>query len=193
MGAKGGGQIKRIGAKNKMKRILQVTSILLISVVLTGCGYSVRSASLGKLKTIYIEPFKNKISYGSQNSRNIYLPLLEVNVTNAIIDRYLFDGNLKIGKSGTADLVLKGELLDYHRDPLRYTDSNDVQEYRITITIAMTLFDNADQKVLWTETGFAGDTTYFTTGAQAKSETTALQDALTDLARRVVERTVENW
>ncbi len=176
-----------------MKKILHISSALLIVVFLAGCGYSVRSASLGKLKTIYVEPFKNKISYGSQNTRNIYLPLLEVNVTNAVIDRYLFDGNLKIGKKETADLTLRGELIDYRRDALRYTDGNDVQEYRITITIAITLWDNAEGKALWSETSFAGDTTYFTTGVQAKSESTALQDALTDLARRVVERTVENW
>jgi len=40
---------------------------------------------------------------------------------------------------------------------------------------------------------FTGNTSYFTTGTQAKSEATAVNDALTDLARRIVERTVEQW
>ena len=45
----------------------------------------------------------------------------------------------------------------------------------------------------WTESNFVGETTYFTSGSLAKSENVAIQDALTDLARRIVERTIEDW
>jgi hypothetical protein len=55
------------------------------------------------------------------------------------------------------------------------------------------MIDNTTGEVYWEEPSFAGEATYFLTGAQAKSETAALDEALTDLARRVVERTVQNW
>lgn len=174
--------------KRNKQFVLAFVSVLLFA----GCGYSTHSVSLGKYKTICVEPFKNKISYENEKS-NTYLPLLEVKVTHAIIDRYLFDGGLKIAKKENADLVLQGDLVGYQRDPLRYDDNNDVQEYRITITIAMTLWDNTQQKEVWRETSFSGDTTYFTSGPLAKSESTALEAALKDVATRVIERTVEAW
>ena len=167
--------------------------ILLVGALVAGCGYSTRSVNLTGARTVYIEPFKNKINFGDESRRNLYLPLLENKITNAVTDRFLFDGNLRVVDKDKADLILQGELLNYQRDALRYTDNNDVQEYRITITVSMVLWDNVQQKPLWSEPNFSGDTDYFTTGSLAKSETVALQDALTDLARRIVERTIENW
>ncbi len=166
---------------------------ILLGFLFCGCGYSTRSVVLGDLRTINIEPFKNRIIYGTDGARNVYLPMLEVNITNAIADRFMFDGNLKVTNKDKADLILQGELIDFRRDALRYTESNDVQEYRITITVSMTLWDNAEQKPVWSESGFSGDSTYFTTGSLAKSESAAVQNALADLARRVVERTIEDW
>ncbi len=176
-----------------MKKTAHLFLVFLLCGTLAGCGYSVRSTSLGKYRTIFVEPFKNKISYSTDQIKNVYLPLLEVKLTNAIADRYLFDGNLRIKNKDRADLILQGELIGFQRDPLRYTESNDVQEYRITITVSLVLWDNIAQKPLWSEPSFGGDTTYFTTGILAKSESTALQDALTDIARRIVERTIEDW
>ena len=38
-----------------------------------------------------------------------------------------------------------------------------------------------------------GDTTFFTTGPRAKSEAKARTDAMKEIARRIVDRTVEEW
>jgi hypothetical protein len=46
---------------------------------------------------------------------------------------------------------------------------------------------------MWKYDRFIGEATYFVTGAQATSEESAVEEATTDLARRIVERTVENW
>ena len=178
---------------NPFPRRILFSTICLLGCLLTGCGYSTRSLLPSSIKTIHIAPFKNKISYTTDNTRNLYLPLLEIKVRNAVVDRFLFDGHMKVKDSETADVVLKGNLLGYEREVLRYTDNNDVQEYRIRITVSIELWDSRTEKTLWSEPSFAGETTYFITGAQAKSEDTALQDALTDLARRIVERTIEDW
>jgi hypothetical protein len=47
--------------------------------------------------------------------------------------------------------------------------------------------------LLWEEERLTGDTTYFAIGANAESESQALARAVQDLARRIVERTVESW
>ena len=170
-----------------------IFSVSFLAIIISGCGYSTRSLLPSSIRTIHIAPFKNKITYSSENQRNLYLPLLEIKVRNAVADRFLFDGHMRVKDSETADVILKGDLIGYEREVLRYTDNNDVQEYRIRIVVSLELWNPREQKTLWSEPSFAGETTYFLTGVQAKSEDTALQDALTDLARRIVERTIEDW
>ena len=179
---------------NRFPQGISLSAACFLGCLLAGCGYSTQSLLPGSLKTIHIAPFKNNITYSTDNTRsNLYLPLLEVKVHNAVVDRFMFDGHLRTKDSETADLILKGNLIGYEREVLRYTDNNDVQEYRIRITVSLELWDRKQEKTLWSEPSFAGETTYFVTGAQAKSEDTALQDALTDVARRIVERTIEDW
>lgn len=171
--------------------------LALLAAPIAGCGYTTHSAVNLSYRTIYVEPFINKIDYSSEFSeqRNIqtYFPLMETKITTAVVDRFLFDGNCKVVKEENADVVLKGELLDYIRDVLRYDDNNNPLEYRISIVVKLTLWDNKENKLLWEESRFVGDTTYFASGSLAKSESTAVSDAITDLARRLVERTVEQW
>jgi len=173
---------------------LCLCALLLIS----GCGYTTRSMISGKYKTIYIQPCVNKIDITLETSvgskYKVYRPHLETDITRAITNKFLFDGNLKPMDSASADLVLKSDLVDFRRDPLRYDTNDEVEEYRINIALDLNLWDNRENKSVWQEKGFTGDSTYFTpphTGA--KSDELAVNDAITDIARRVVERTVEEW
>lgn len=166
---------------------------LLSMVIFSSCGYTARSTLPSSIKTIHVETFKNNIDFAAEGRRNLYLPLLEIKVRNAVINRFLFDGNLKIADADKADLVLKGQLLSYDRTALRYTDNDDVQEYRIHITVSLEMYNARKGETDWTESGFTGEATYFVTGALAKSEEAAVEDAIADLARRIVERTVEDW
>jgi len=166
---------------------------LLSMVLIASCGYTTKSTLPSGIKTIHVETFKNNIDFAAEGRRNLYLPLLEIKVRNAVINRFLFDGNLKIADADKADLVLKGQLLSYDRTALRYTDNDDVLEYRIHITVSLEMWNARKGETDWTESGFVGEATYFVTGASARSEEAAVEDAITDLARRIVERTVEAW
>ncbi len=168
-------------------------SILVISIGMSGCGYTTGASFGGGKKTIFIEPIKNNVDYGSDSRRTVYLPLLEVDVRNAVIDRFLFDGNLKIAQEQTADFLLKGELIQYNRDALRFTDNDDVEEYRVLITVKLELWDRATNQLLWEETSFVGEDTFFIRGSTVTTEESAVDGAIEDLARRIVERTIENW
>lgn len=178
------------------KTFLLVTSYFLL-VTIMGCGYTTRSLITNSFKTIHVAHFINKIDitkeiYASSKYR-IYRPSLESDITRVVTDRYLSDGNLRPSPEATADLSLKGEVIEFRRDPLRYDNSDNVTEYRINLVVNISLLDKKENKLLWQETNFTGNTTYFTTGNLAKTEDTAVNDALADLARRIVERTVEQW
>lgn len=202
MGGKGIGKITGDGEKEMIKKILQKGSILLVTgywllVTLTGCGYTSRSMISNKFRTIYITPFVNKIDITREsyvaNKYRIYRPTVDTDITKTVINKFLFDGNLKPSAENSADLILKGELLEFRKEPLRYSDDNTVTEYRINLVVNLSLWDRKENRLVWQENNFIGDTTYFTTGTQAKTESAAITDALADLARRIVERTVEQW
>jgi len=170
---------------------------LLSVAILSGCGYTTRSMISDKFKTIYVMPFINRVDITNEadaaSKYRIYRPMLETEVTRYVNNRYLFDGNLKPVKKELADLILKGEVVEFRKDPLRYLDNDEVSEYRINLVVNISLWDTKEDKLVWQENSFTGDTTYFTSGSQAKAENVAVNDALKDLARRIVERTVEEW
>ena len=180
--------------RNSLKLLI---SFLLVFAA-SGCGYTTRSMLSNEFHSIYITPFISKIDITqdtySANKYRIYRPGLETDLTSAVINKYLFDGNLKPVKQESADLILKGELVDFRKDPLRYnSDSTDVLEYRVNVTVNMSLWNAKDNKLVWQENNFTGSQDYFVSGVQAISEAQAITQAENDLARRIVERTVEQW
>jgi hypothetical protein len=180
-------------------RLLRIFFIILLFAGFSaGCGYTTHAyVRETGYKTIYVEPFEDKVDTTSEFSEGrrfkTYFPLLENKITNAVVNRYIFDGNLKSSKKEDADLVLKGELVNYRRDSLRTSESDSPEEYRITLFVNIVLTDNKTNKVLWEKQGFAGDASYFTSGQFVKSESQAVGEAADDLARRIVELTVEAW
>lgn len=175
----------------------QITQLILLSVFLGGCGYTTRLYIHPETKKIHVQPFINKIDITTEVSEHrrliTYYPFLENKITQSVIEHFIRDGNLRITKQGEADYILEGELIDFRRDVLRYTEDNIPKEYRLSLVVNLSLWTENKEKVLWQEKDFFGDTTYFVTGSLAKSESLAIDDAIEDLARRIVGRTDEVW
>ena len=171
--------------------------ILISFIAISGCGYTTRSVSTGKQKSIHIKNFVNKIDVTAETTDDkvfyAYRPGMESTITRAIINRYLFDGNYEIKSIENADFVLQGDLVDFTREPLRYDTNDNVIEYRLRTVVNIELYDEKTGELVWKENGFAGEASYRTTGQYAKSESVTTNEAIEDLARRIVERTVENW
>jgi outer membrane lipopolysaccharide assembly protein LptE/RlpB len=180
-----------------MSKRYVVMMLAFLTIFLMGCGYTARSLLPSDYKSVYVDSFANKIKITAEQS-NVrmyrgYRPGLEADITSAIIDKFLLDGNLKVADRSSASLILKGELVDFRKEPLRYDANDNIEEYRLILTVNMELDEVKTGKVVWKERSFSGETTYRTGGSLAKSESSALADATQDLARRVVERTVEGW
>lgn len=162
-----------------------------------GCGYSTGSLLPSRLKTIYVDNFKNKIQIDKEVTETarytLYRPGLENEVTNAVTNRFIFDGNLKIAAKDSADLVLSGELINYTQEAFAYDSEDNVEEYRIRVVVSIRIMDTVGDELMWQENGFTGESTYRTTGQFATSENSARDEAIEDLAKRIVERTIEGW
>ena len=170
---------------------------LVYILLISGCGYTTHSLLSPKIKSIYVENFTNKVSIteeqGDERMYKGYRPGLEIDVTKAIIDKFLFDGNLEVVNINDSDLILKGELIDFKKEALRYDRNNNVEEYRVMLVVNLELKSTRADKAIWKEKEFAGEATYRTGGSLATSESASIKAATSDLARRVVERTVEGW
>ena len=166
-------------------------------LLVAGCGYTTRPGLATHLRTIYVKPFVNKIDITRLTTGNEQFPIyrhrMDVDLTNAVIDRYQFTGLLRPASAERADCRLEGDLIGFRRDALRYNASQVVEEWRLNVVVNLRFVDQTTQTLLWEEENFTGDTTYFALGANAESESKALDRAITDLARRIVERTVESW
>ena len=173
-------------------------AIIIAGILLSsGCGYTTQSLLPTNYKTIFIPPFKNGIKVEAEQSNmrmyRGYRPGMEIELTKSVINRFISDGNLEVYKESSSDLLLIGELIDYRREPLRYDSNDNIEEYRIKIVVNIELQEGATGKTVWKEEGFAGETTYKTTGSNAKSDSAAVKDAMEDISRRIVERAVEAW
>ena len=121
--------------------------------------------------------------------KNFFLLLPFFVITGAVAAGVVFF----VSGAADADMVLKGELVDFRKDPLRYDNGDNVLEYRVSIVVNLSMWDKKANTLIWQENNFTGDTTYYVSGATSISEAAAVNNALTDLARRVVERAVEQW
>ena len=182
-----------------LRRQTFIFQLVIVGALLagSGCGYTAKSLLPESIRTVSVSPVKNAIDLsseiGDKNRFRVYRPGVEVDITNAIINRFIFDGNLKVTSLDKADAVVEAKLRDYRRDPLRYSDGDDVQEVRLSIVLDAVVYQARSHKVLWHEEGLTGDTTFFLSGPRAQSEDEAVVKAVEDVARRVVEKTIELW
>ena len=184
------------GHRSQVGFYLLPATCYLLFFLFSSCGYTTKTVLPEDIKTVHVETFKNNIDItkevSAKDKYEVYRPNLEVDLRDAIVNRVFLDGNLKMADRDSADAMLEGAIEQYRKDPLRYLNEV-VQEYRISIICDIKLVSRKDSKVLLEEANITGDTTYFTTGALQKTETSALNDAMSDLARRIVNRIVENW
>ena len=174
-------------------RCFKLFSFPLLTLFLSleaGCGYTQKTVLPQAIQTLHVDTFKNKISLG-----RIYAfePGLEMKITNAVIRRLHQDGNLKVTSREKADAVLEGDLIGFDQEGVRFTGLERVEEYRLYLVVSIRLLNSKTGEIIWQESNFSGDTSYFVLGPRAVSRSLAVDRAIDRLARNVVDRIVEDW
>jgi outer membrane lipopolysaccharide assembly protein LptE/RlpB len=180
-----------------MTRITNLCAGVLGVAVLAGCGYSFHGSLPAHMHTVFVQPFANRVDITAETSNisryRTYRPRMELQLTNAVLERFQIDGTIRPAGADRAATLMVGELVSFTRDPLRFSRDGDPEEYRLSITANVEFRDLIKHVVVWREQ-VIGDTTFFERGSvSVESEVQAIDRALDDLARRIVERTVENW
>ena len=162
-----------------------VASLLLLAFAAAGCvGYRLGSTLPPGINTVYVQPAVNRSPE----------PLIETDVTRAVIERFQRDGLLKVVDREAADVILEITLQEMRLEPLRYErdQTKPASDYRMTLM--------ADMVLIRTETGInmidsqaIGESTFFAGSDLNTSRRAAIPDAAQDLARRIVTQITEYW
>ncbi len=176
--------------------MIKYLSVLLI-FILVGCGYTTSGfVSVYEEDSIIIEPAVNDIDITSETRKfagyTTFPILIENKLTNEIINKFNIDGHFKVVSQGPNALRLSCVVTDYTKETLRYEEEDDdVEEQRLRLYTQVKLLSSSGEILKHEQV--VGETTYFLTGAQSKSETSAQIDLVDDTARRISEAVIEAW
>jgi hypothetical protein len=154
-------------------------------MALSGCmNYQVGTTLPRHLRTIAVEPFKNESGE----------PNLETELQRAIRQEIQREGQLRLLDADAAAIHLRGTLLSYSLDPMRYDQNRPktVSEYRVVVRARIEAVEAATGDVLVAQT-VVGDSTLRAAGDLATARRTALPEAARQAAHEIVNAVVSAW
>ena len=160
-------------------------TVLLAAVA--GCAYTPSPALLpAHLKTIAIPVFRNETTEYA----------LEQAITQAVIDRFVADNHLRVVGEREANAVLRGSITQYKNSIFGFTSGETSEEYRVTISVSVTLKDQVKNRELWSEPNLVKYSNYFVVdvpGQPARTELDGRQEAIAKIAEEILARTTQGW
>lgn len=174
--------------------------LLLLSLLLAGCGYHFRAD--GEPVGIQIESLA--IPLFSSTSSEIGF---EADFTKVIRQEFISNGRVPLVPEEKAQVVLIGKIQEIRADPLAYS-SQDVMvggnksTYQVTksrklrVKLDVQLVDRRQGKIIWREAAMEEQASYFVSGDPLEtrySEQQALEKIAGRLAKRIYLRTMERF
>jgi len=160
---------------------------MLVAALAAGCGYTTSPALLPPhLRTIAIPVFENSTAEYS----------IERDITQAVIDRFVQDNHLKVVDERSANSVLRGRVVLYRNAVFGFANAQEANEYRVTITVAVTMKDVVKNREMWKDENLVKTSNYYVVdvpGQKAETELDGRKAAISKIAEEIVARTVEGW
>jgi hypothetical protein len=164
----------------------RVALLLVCAVGLMGCaGYRLGSSLPPDIKTVYVPTFENQTGE----------PLLETEVTRAVIQEFQRDGTLTCVTREDADIHVAGVLRRFDLNPLAYDDETRraANEYRMHVYASIVVTHGDSEQVLLRANNVEGRDDFVLAGDLGSAKRDNLPQVARDLARQVVGRVVEFW
>ncbi len=168
-------------------RVAAIPALLCSLLILSACGYHM--AGTGShltpgMKSVFIPVFENKTME----------PIVEEELTPAVIREFLQDGRIEVADSSRADMVLKGSVVSYKETPISFDASQNVLEYRIMVTTHLILLKNNSlslwEKDITSTAEYAVSSDVMTTRV---SKLLALREIARNLSEEVTDRVLLGW
>ena len=184
---------------NRTRLVLGLAALFLAA----GCAYTSTSSLPARYRTIHVPAFKSSVREYD----------LQAGLTNAVRRKFLNDGRLRVVNEDDADLILRGEIIQYEIGSITYDREDMPAQFRVRVVAKVDLYDPDTDETLWSEDRMEGISSFIVRGrARAvrprgqtdlsvssidsfpsanQGEGTA--EAIDDLASTIFYRTVDYW
>ncbi len=163
------------------KRVYSLFAALGALLWISGCGYYI----VGTTETGET-PLQTKLHF-STLSNTTPEPLLEERLSQLISQELLTDHRIRlVNLQGKADSLLRGEITSFGETALSFDPSRNALEYRITITINLTLESVNPQTLYWKSQGIQTSAEYLSTNDTSVTRS-AKDRAIREIGKNIAE------
>jgi len=150
-----------------------------------GCGYKIGSMHRSDVKSIYVPVWTR--------GRNVYRRDVEKHLTEAIIKRIQTDTQYRISTQAAADTKLTGTIERIRQDVLTInTDTDEARELEVEFTVSFVWTDLRKAKEQrWDKFRAVGR--YIRSAPFSETFAVGGEDAINEVAQRIVEQLEEKW
>lgn len=161
-------------------------ALLVITVLLGGCGYSTKGSLPEHIKTVGVPIFKNRTLE----------PGVESAITSAVVNAFSNGGRLRVVPVGEADSILQGEVVGYSLTGLTFDRNANVRAYRLQLVLNVEFRDVRRNALLWRQEGLQEYSDFQVQGQVSDTIARgqgAVQQAATEIGRKVVNLAVDRF
>jgi hypothetical protein len=173
-----------------MRRILALAvGLVLVFLVMIGCGYNTTGRSSGSLGNVYL-PFFDDLTSGDRVNN------LGPRLTDMLFSEFAQDKDIRVyqgvNERDLADRELLGTVQRFSETVMTRDEQETGEEYRVVITCSIQYNDLATGKSLWQDGNVVGDGYYFLEAGEVGFED-AVRDALAIILDKILDKTVRAW
>ena len=154
--------------------------------LLAGClGYSWTSDVPESRRTVSVPAFENRTNYAEFGAT----------ATKHVLREFQREGTFKIRRTGDSALELQGVVTKVTLNGINYDRGYDrrASEYRMKVTVECSLIDKVENKVLFNNRKFTGETTFLSQRDVLTGQRNASDRLATDLARQIVDGVLSHY
>ena len=172
-----------------MKRLFGYGFGLAVGVLFwgIGCSYYSFSGSLpAHIETVAVPLFGNE-------EQRVLIYGVEEALTDAVIDGFAKDGNLKVVDRTRADSMISGRIVEIREEPFTYTADERAKQWKVRIFVQVAYEDVRKKETRWEEETLEGWGVYEVVTGDPSERQEGVDAAIQMLAEEILDRTVAGW
>ncbi|MCK5381460.1 MAG: hypothetical protein KAJ81_08315 [Candidatus Latescibacteria bacterium] len=172
-----------------MKILYRHPFVFCVSLLLlaAGCSYYSFSGALpAHLKTVAVPLFGNE-------EQRMLIYGVEESLTDAVIEGFVKDGNLKVVDRTRGDSMVSGRIVEIREEPFTYTADEQAKQWKVRIFMAVAYEDVKKKETRWEEKSLEGWGVYEVVTGDPDERQKGVDAAVGMLVEEIVDRTVAGW